>query len=99
VRGLLISVPDELNRSWELEGHVALRPERFGALAYDYRTRRLSFLKSPKLVAVVEDLERQPTGYDACVAAGVTAAELPAFTKALAQLAATGVIRERTSEP
>ena len=35
---------------------VALRPEPFGALAYHFGTRRLSFLKTPVLVTVVESL-------------------------------------------
>ena len=39
-----------------LSGSVALRPEPFGALAYDFHTRRLSFLKSPQLVDVVRRL-------------------------------------------
>ena len=35
---------------------VALRPEPFGALAYHYGTRRLSFLKAPDLVELVRGL-------------------------------------------
>ena len=45
-----------LHERWALSGSVALRPEPFGALAYDFASRRLSFLKSPRLVRVVESL-------------------------------------------
>ena len=37
-----------------LDPQVALRPERFGALAYHFGNRKLSFLKHPDLVAVLE---------------------------------------------
>ena len=34
-------MPVDLDRPWALSGQVALRPEPFGALAYDFDTRRL----------------------------------------------------------
>jgi putative mycofactocin binding protein MftB len=74
---------------------VSLRPESFGALAYHFGTRRLSFLKSRTLLAVVEALGDHPTGHDACRAAGVTAAELGTYERALATLAGSGMICER----
>jgi putative mycofactocin binding protein MftB len=43
----------DLERGWALDPQVALRPEPFGALAYHFGTRRLSFLKTPTLRAVV----------------------------------------------
>ena len=46
----------DLERAWALDPQVALRPEPFGALAYHFGTRRLSFLKSRRLLAVVEGL-------------------------------------------
>jgi mycofactocin biosynthesis protein MftB len=82
----------ELDRGWELADGVALRPEPFGALAYHFGTRRLSFLKSRTLVTVVESLSELPTGRDACAAAGVAAAELPVYERALATLAESGMI-------
>jgi mycofactocin biosynthesis protein MftB len=85
----------ELDRGWELAEGVALRPEPFGALAYHFGTRRLSFLKSRKLLTVVESLSEQPTGLDACAAAGVAAAELPVYEHALATLAEKGMITAR----
>ncbi len=41
---------------WQKARSVALRPEPFGALAYHFGNRRLSFLKSTTLVTVVESL-------------------------------------------
>ncbi len=48
----------DLDRPLALDGRVALRPEPFGALAYHFGTRRLSFLKTRKLLAVVECARR-----------------------------------------
>ena len=74
----------DLARPWALDDQVALRPEPFGALAYHFGTRRLSFLKSRKLLAVVECARRAADGaQDACVAAGVTEAEMAAYARAL----------------
>jgi putative mycofactocin binding protein MftB len=85
----------DLERAWELDDQVALRPEPFGALAYHFGTRQLSFLKSRKLLAVVEALADQPSAYAACRLIGVPEAELPAYARALATLAQSGMIRER----
>ena len=82
----------DLDLTWALDSRVALRREPFGALAYHFGTRRLSFLKSRKLLAVVEGLSEQATGRQACTAAGVSDAELPSYTRALATLADTGMI-------
>ena len=82
---------------WTLHPQVSLRPESFGALAYHFGTRRLSFLKSRTLLAVVESLATQPTGLDACRTAGVTPDQLPTYERALATLADSGIICERTA--
>jgi mycofactocin biosynthesis protein MftB len=89
----------DLERPWALHDQVALRPEPFGALAYHFGTRRLSFLKSRKLLEVVRRLAEHASGHDACVAAGVTDAELPAYERALETLAGSGMIRERGGAP
>jgi putative mycofactocin binding protein MftB len=81
-----------LRGRWRLHPQVALRPERFGALAYHYGTRRLSFLKSRRLLEVVRGLEGAADPAGACRAAGVPAAELPSYERALATLAETGMI-------
>ena len=82
----------DLDLAWRLHPQVSVRPERFGALLYHFGTRRLSFLKSPKLLAVVRSLERERTAREACAAAGVTPAELPSYASALATLAASSMI-------
>jgi mycofactocin biosynthesis protein MftB len=87
----------EAERAWELDSRVALRRESFGALAYHFGTRRLSFLKDPSLVRVVEELARHETGDAAIAAAGVIRAHEPAVRRALATLAETGMIVERRS--
>jgi putative mycofactocin binding protein MftB len=76
-----------------LHPQVSVRPERFGALLYHFGTRRLTFLKTPVLLAVVRSLDSQPSARAACVAAGVGAEELPAYASALASLAAGSMIR------
>jgi mycofactocin biosynthesis protein MftB len=85
----------DLDRPWQLDPQVSVRPEHFGALMYHFGTRRLSFLKSPVLLAVVQALAGAPSARAACLSAGVPEAELPAYTAALAQLAGTQMIRER----
>ena len=79
------------NRAWRLSPQVALREEAFGALAYHYGNRRLVFLKSRALVAVVTALEAYPTA-SAAVEAHVPAADRARYVQALARLAASGVI-------
>jgi putative mycofactocin binding protein MftB len=82
-------------RPWMLHPQVSLRPESFGALAYHFGTRRLTFLKSRTLLTVVRSLADQPTGDHACRAAGVPDDELDTYARALATLARTGMICER----
>lgn len=84
-----------MERAWGLDRQVALRPEPFGALAYHFGTRRLSFLKTHKLVAVVESLGEHASGLAACRAAGVSESELPAYEAALSRLEASGMVVER----
>ena len=59
-----------LDRAWELAPQVSVRPEPFGALLYHFGTRRLSFLKDRRLLAVVEGLAAAATARQACAAAG-----------------------------
>jgi putative mycofactocin binding protein MftB len=82
----------DLERAWALSPQVALRPEPFGALAYHFGTRRLSFLKSRTLLAVVEALGSAPSARAACESAGVPEAELPRYSRALETLAESGMI-------
>ena len=84
----------EIDQAWRLDRRVAIRPEPFGALAYHFGTRQLSFLKTRKLVAVVQSLDEQPTALAACREAGVTDQELPAYCRALETLARSGMVVE-----
>ncbi|WP_232806953.1 mycofactocin biosynthesis chaperone MftB [Geodermatophilus chilensis] len=84
---------------WRRARSVALRPEPFGALVYHFGNRKLSFLKSKTLVAVVEALEEHPSADATLVACGVPDAQLPAYRRALADLARSQMIERRTSLP
>ena len=46
----------DVDAPWQLHPSVAVRPEEFGALLYDFRSRRLSFLTSRTLLAAVRSL-------------------------------------------
>ena len=85
----------DLGAAWRLHPQVALRPESFGALAYHFGTRRLSFLKSPALKSLVESLAGFPTAESALDAAGIPADEKPVYASALMTLAATDMIVRR----
>jgi mycofactocin biosynthesis protein MftB len=89
------SLSFDIDRPWRIDERVAVRPEPFGALLYHYGTRRLSFLKSPTILTVVRSLADHPSARSACEAAGVSAAALPAYERALATLAGSRMIRER----
>lgn len=88
-----------LEEAWRLSGTVSLRPEPFGAMAYDFRTRRLSFLKSRPLLDVVERLGDSPSVADALASAGVPAEQHGRYLRALEELAASGMITRREEVP
>ena len=80
-----------VERAWRLNPQVALRDEAFGALAYHYGNRRLVFLKSRTLVALVTalgDHASAAAALDACVPAGSRGA----YERALGRLAGSDVI-------
>jgi putative mycofactocin binding protein MftB len=85
----------DLDGAWRLHPQVSVRPERFGALLYHFGTRRLSFLKSPVLLTVVQTLGSQRSARSACAAAGVPAEDLPRYAGALGTLAASTMICPR----
>ena len=84
-----------LDESWTISPSVALRPEPFGALAYHFGNRKLTFLKRQVLVDVVRALGDHPDVRSALTACGVPESEFPAYDAALRGLAATDMIRPR----
>jgi putative mycofactocin binding protein MftB len=90
-----VSVPSVLDRALELSPQVSVRPEPFGALLYHFGTRRLSFLKDRRLLAVVQALAEAPTAGAACRTAGIEEAALPVYARALARLEETHMLNER----
>ncbi|CAN5140062.1 mycofactocin biosynthesis chaperone MftB [soil metagenome] len=89
--------PVRLDEAWSLSPSVALRPEPFGALAYHFGNRKLTFLKRPELVAVVRALGEQPDVRSALVAGGIPDSQHVAYAEALAGLARTDMIRPRAA--
>lgn len=87
-----ITSPIDMDRAWRLHPQVALRPERFGALAYHFGTRRLSFLKTRMLLDVVTALDGVRSAREACTQAGVSAAEFAQYGRALTTLATSEMI-------
>jgi putative mycofactocin binding protein MftB len=87
----------DLDRAWALNASVRLRPERFGALAYDLRTRRLSILKDRGLVEILRHLEAHASAREACMVCGIDAGRLGTYARALGTLARSGMILERDS--
>ena len=82
----------DLNRAYRLNPAATLRPEPFGALAYHFGNRRLSFLKTRQLVTVVRLLESHDSAADALAAAGVPVPQRARYAAALAVLADSEVI-------
>ncbi|GAA4613159.1 mycofactocin biosynthesis chaperone MftB [Saccharopolyspora hordei] len=74
---------------------VALRPEPFGALAYHFGNRRLSFLKDRRLVDVVERLAEHSSVDEALRACRVVDQQRPSYLRALASLAQADMIVPR----
>lgn len=76
----------DLDSVYSLASGVSLRPERFGALAYSFDTRKLSFLKHPDLLAVVQVFDGQMSVRDALASVGVDERRWPSFISAIATL-------------
>ncbi|MET7541335.1 mycofactocin biosynthesis chaperone MftB [Streptomyces sp. NPDC005507] len=86
----------DLEAAWAVHPQVAVRPEPFGAMLYHFGTRQLSFLKDRRLLTVVQELAHCPSAAEACRVAGVEPAESRRYRDALAQLAESRMITERT---
>ena len=82
-----------LDEVWVLSPAVALRPEPFGAMAYHFGNRKLTFLKRPELVQVIRTLKDGATVRQVLSEVGVPERQWPAYVKALRGLAGTDMIR------
>lgn len=89
----------DAERPWQQARSVALRPEPFGALVYHFGNRKLSFLKSKALVAVVGSLAAHPSATATLAACGIPEAQRPAYLKALADLARSQMIEPQVKDP
>ena len=87
-------MPFDSKAAYGLDEKVALRPEPFGALAYHYGSRRLTFLRSKLLADVVADLGSFDS-VDSALEERVPAAQRATYLKALAQLESSEFIHAR----
>ncbi len=92
------AVPFDPAVPWRKSPSVALRPEPFGALVYHFGNRKLSFLKSKPLVAVVTALEAHPDVPSTLAACEVPEGQHRAYVTALATLARSQMIERRPEE-
>jgi putative mycofactocin binding protein MftB len=81
-------------RPWGLSAQVSLRDEEFGALAYHHVNRRLVFLKSRELVALVRRLHEFDSA-DAAIDALVAAEQRSRYVAALVSLATSELLDGR----
>jgi putative mycofactocin binding protein MftB len=86
------SQPFDPGERYQLSRDVSLRPESFGALAYHFGNRRLSFLKTPRLVEIVESLREHESVRAALSAHGVPDGQRADYLHALAALAHSAMI-------
>lgn len=77
---------------YRLHPQVALRPEPFGALAYHYGNRRLTFVRSHEMVALLHSLDAFPNVEAAIDNAAIDPARRPAMVAALCRLHDSEVI-------
>jgi putative mycofactocin binding protein MftB len=81
--------------AYSLHPQVGLRDEQFGALAYHYGNRRLTFLNDDQLVAVVRCAAQHDDIEAALDAAGVPVAKRPSYLVAIARLTHAEVLVAR----
>ena len=77
---------------YRLHANVAVRPEPFGALVYHYGNRKLVFLNSHRMVAVVRSLDAAPSINAALDTSGVAIAKRPRYLEALDRLLVSDMI-------
>ena len=82
-----------LDERWALSPSVALRPEPFGALAYHFGNRRLTFLKKLQVVRVVRALGESATVREALDRSEIPESQWPIYLTALRALAVSDMLR------
>lgn len=87
-----VALAIDLAAAYRLHPNVAVRPEPFGALVYHYGNRKLVFLKSPRMVAVVKALDDAPSVRVALEANGVAAKSTDRYLAALNSLLASDML-------
>ncbi len=92
------AMADMLDEAWVMSPAVALRPEPFGALAYHFGNRRLTFLKRRDMVAVVNGLGECPDVRTALTNAGVPDIQWVAYVGALRVLASADIVRPQSTD-
>ena len=80
------------DQSYNLSPQVLLRPEQFGALAYHYGNRRLTFLRSDALADLVRSLDGHATVAEALDVLDLSPQERKLYERSLESLADCGVI-------
>jgi putative mycofactocin binding protein MftB len=95
---LRLFISMDLNAAYTLDPQVSLRPEPFGALAYHFGNRRLSFLRHPDIVAVVRSLDSSPSVMAALVANDIDQRRWPSFDAALSTLESSDMIHRVTAQ-
>jgi putative mycofactocin binding protein MftB len=84
-----------LDTALELNPQVALRPEPFGALAYNYGNRRLVFLKHLDVVKVATSLGDHESLRATLQACNIAPTRWNSFVSAFESLRSSEVVRER----
>jgi putative mycofactocin binding protein MftB len=84
-----------LNDALELNPQVAIRPEPFGALAYNYGNRRLVFMKHVDVVRVAKSLGDHPSLQATLQACAIAPERWGSFVSAFESLKSSEVVRER----
>jgi putative mycofactocin binding protein MftB len=85
------SIAFDPSTPWRVSPLVSLRDEAFGAMAYHHGTRRLVFLKSRELVALVRTLDQFDSA-DQAMDAVVESGQRDRYVTALSSLVASEIL-------
>ena len=88
----LISLDDTVR----LSSSVALRPEPFGALAYHFGNRRLTFLKRPELLTLVQSLDGRRSMRECLTEAEIPEDHWSAYLAALTSLMESQMLERKS---